>query len=475
MCMPLPSSFQGLLVKFTPVFTAPSMENFTFLVVGWILCSSRHSISRAIQFAFCRLEIRHHAALYRFFSRAIWPLEMLPAVLLQMALLFVPEGRLTFIVDDTLSRKSGPQIWGTAIHWDPLDSTYGRKGGKKKVTKFASGHNWVILSIWIPFPWNTDRGIALPISFRLYLSKKRTPKESYRKRTELAKEMFEQILSLLPPERTVLLLGDGEYSCRGMVLDLPQRVAFIGPMLMGAAFYGLTPPRTGKRGAPRKKGARLPSPAQLAADPGVPWKKQTLTINGKDVTYLAKTQVGLWYRVSGTRPVRMVVTRDPRGVLEGRAYFCTDSDWEAREIGQSYYCRWSCEVMHRNAKQHLGLGDPQNGWWRRPKGKRHDKSRVGYDQHKERGKKAAERTVPFILTAYSLVVLWYLRHGSPEEDVDRARRWAPWYRHKAEPSFADMLYSVRKELWGDPIFRKPASHRGCKENQPHPFDLLMTG
>lgn len=75
--------------------------------------------------------------------------------------------------------------------------------------------------------------------------------------------------------------------------------------------------------------------------------------------------------------------------------------------------------------------------------------------HKERGEKAVTRTVPFILTLYGLVVLWYFANGSAREDVNRARRRSPWYREKSEPSFGDMIAALRRHLWAERNFCEP--------------------
>jgi hypothetical protein len=68
----------------------------------------------------------------------------------------------------------------------------------------------------------------------------------------------------------------------------------------------------------------------------------------------------------------MVVTRDPKGRIDDRAYFMTEATVSVEEIIISYSHRWSQEVLHRNLKQFFGLDDPQNGWWRHPKGQRRD-------------------------------------------------------------------------------------------------------
>jgi len=466
------SSFQSMLVNFSPVFTEPSFKNCTTLMVGWLLCTGRRTISRVIQVgALAGGTRRHHSTLYRFFSRARWEHDGLGACVLQLVLEFLPSNaRIVLTVDDTLCCKGGAHIWGGGMHHDGVRSTVGGARGAMKL--FSFGHNWVILCVCVPLPWNAKRAIAVPVGFRLYRSKKRCPPAKYRKRTELARELVQAAVARLAEDREVMLVGDTEYACREVVRGLPERVVFVGPMNMGAALYD-PPPAKGKQpGRPRKKGERLLSPRQLVAARNVPWKSYDLVLYGREVTVLIKTQACLWYRVAGGRLVRMIVTRDPKGRVEDRAYFVTDAKTGVESIAQSFALRWTQEEMHRNVKQHLGLEDPQNGWWRRPRGRRRNKKLPGPRPHKQRGSRAVGRTVPFILTAYALVVLWYLAQGSPQADVERARRRAPWYRHKSEPSFGDMLAALRRHLWAEQDFSEPATGKACVKTDAALLDWL---
>ena len=123
-------------------------------------------------------------------------------------------------------------------------------------------------------------------------------------------------------------------------------------------------------------------------------------------------------------------------------------------------------------KQHMGLEDPQNGGWRRPKGQRRDKKVPGPQPHKVRGEKAVTRTVPFILTLYGLVVLRYFANGSAREDINRARRRCPWYREKSEPSFGDMLAALRRHLWAERNFGEPSTEQDAEKINATLLDWL---
>ncbi len=441
----IPTSFRAILDSFRGCFTLPSFGNFVALVHGWVLCQGRHSISRVVQATGLCPEC-DHSVFYRFFSRARWSPDALGYVLFQLLLPFLGEV-VVAMLDDTLAAKSGPHIFGAGMHHDALASNYGRGTAKKRVVSFAFGHNWVVLALFLPLPWNKDKGFAIPVLFRLYRSKKLCPEEAYRKRTVLARELFGLLHAWIPEDRKLVLTGDREYACRTLVRDMPGTVEFVGPMAMDAALYEEPGPYTGP-GRPRKKGKRLPSPKEMARWDARHWEEVELLIYGKQVTILVQTLTCLWYTVAGNRLVRVVVTRDPRGRLNDRAFFSTDPSRSVQEILVLFSRRWGLEVTFRAAKQSLGIEDPQNGWWRREKDSPRSRKKAGPNPHANRGKKAAERTAPLAFFVYGLVIVWYLRHGDREKDIAAAKAAAPWYRQKATISFEDMLVALRRECWG---------------------------
>ena len=138
-----PSSFQGLLVNFSSIFTEPSFRNFIALAFGWTLGTGRRTISRVIQVVgFGEEQSRHHSIFYRFFSRARWDPGKLGRVVLLLVLKVLPEKiPIILTVDDTLSN-------------------YGR--GKSLVKFFSFGHNWVIVCVCIRTPWNEKRPSPAP-------------------------------------------------------------------------------------------------------------------------------------------------------------------------------------------------------------------------------------------------------------------------------------------------------------------------
>jgi hypothetical protein len=126
-------------------------------------------------------------------------------------------------------------------------------------------------------------------------------------------------------------------------------------------------------------------------------------------------------------------------------FYCTRLDWTARQILSAYAARWSIEVTFENGKQLLGFEDPAN-----------------------RKDKAVRRTAPMALVLYSLVVLWFHRAGHRHlQFSDR-----PWYRRKQEPSFADLLTTLRRASWRERIRGLPLPRRLMEKHLAPTLEFL---
>ncbi len=467
---PVPATFSTLLTHFQGCFTKPSYHTFMAMVTGWITCQGRHSISRVIQAARDLTQNKHYSAFYRFLSKGSWCADSLAQVLFHQLLNYIPS-TVTVIVDDTLCHKGGPHLFGACMHYDSSKSSYGNRTGGKGKSFFAFGQNWVVLAVWVPLPWNSDRGLAIPILFRLYRGKKKCPDSQYCKRTELAREMIAVLATWLREERKMHVVADSEYACNTVLSNLPEGVIFTGPLPMNAAVYAKPQDKREKRrGRPRSKGERLPSPQKLIRMTSKPWKNVKVSIYGRSVPVLLKTQACMWYSAAGETWGTMVVTRDPKGRMKDRAYFTTAAKVSGKDIIVQYSRRWEIEVAFRNAKQVVGLGDPQIGWWRAAAGTPRTKKKPGPKPHASKGRRGVVHGMSIALTAYGLIVLWYFGNGERTLDVKQVRDDAPWYRRKAAPSFADMLAGTRREIWtarlnAHPHFRRVGQK--IRELLPH--------
>lgn len=105
------------------------------------------------------------------------------------------------------------------------------------------------------------------------------------------------------------------------------------------------------------------------------------------------------------------------------ALFTTDLHGPAADIAARYAARWPIETAIAAGKQLLGVGQARN-----------------------RLQRAVERTVPFELVVYSLVIVWYATVGYHPDDITARLAAQPWYDHKTEPAFEDMLIKLRRSL-----------------------------
>jgi SRSO17 transposase len=428
--MELTPSFVALLQHFSLVFTVPTFQTFAFIVTGWLL-SHRHRYITEVIFSCGKVGVGHWCRFHRFFSHAAWDLDTLSMFLAKLVVTtLAPGATLFWAVDDTLCRKRGLTLYGAGMHYDPLISSRAK-------ALVSWGHDWVVLCLIIAHPfWAPTKVFALPVAFRLYRNrqgltkgkkgekgrgKKAKPKAkhdpNHRTRPELALELIVLVAAWFPNDE-IIVTGDSAYGGESVLRHLPPNVHLISHVHPKGALYEPAPPKTEKtRGKPRKKGDRLPGMKEWAEDPNQPWTNLDFNQFGLHARLAVKTIQALYYKAGRDRHLRIVLVRDLEGKRPEQMFYCTKLDWTARQILSAYACRWAIECTFENTKQFLGLEDPAN-----------------------RLPKAVERTAPMALIVYSLVVVWFHRAG--HESLRFPVR--PWYPKKREPSFADMLTTLRR-------------------------------
>jgi hypothetical protein len=239
------------------------------------------------------------------------------------------------------------------------------------------------------------------------------------------------------PQRQILVSGDSAYGGQSVLRHLPGNVELISHVHPKGVLYAPPPPPSqGRRGPKPKKGARLPGMVAWAADRSQHWQVLTFDQFGLHATLYVKTQQALYYTAGKDRLLTIVLVRDPEGKRPDQRFYGTLLAWDAQQILSAYACRWAIEVTFENSKQLLGLEDPAN-----------------------RLPQAVQRTAPLALVLYSLVVVWFHRVGQAWlRFPDR-----PWYKRKAEPSFADLLTTLRRVSWEGP-FRDVCLPSGPHQN-----------
>jgi len=410
------SSFLSLLATFAPLMTPTSFDNFQVLASGWVLSTRRRTVTELIQRAGA-VDLKSYCTFHRFFNRARWSIDQAGRLVFALALSLVPRNQvIRLVVDDTLCKKGGQHIFGTAMHRDALTST-------RKLTRLSWGHNWVVVGLILEFPFAPRLSWCLPFAFRLYVTKTRPksqrwigPERPYRTRPELTVEILEMVAKW-QPDRRFLLVGDSVYGGGSVLKNLPANFELTSRIVMDAQLFAPAPRRRdGCMGRPRRKGKRLPNPKQIASSKK-PWKKLSLVLYGAKRRVLVKETEGLWPK-GDYRRIKVVVVRDPRGVNKDEAFYSSNTKASATAILGAYAQRWSIEVAFENSKSHFGFEDPRN-----------------------RTAKAVERTAPLGALLYSLVILWFNECGHKKCRFPIR----PWYERKSVASFQDMVDTLRVE------------------------------
>jgi DDE superfamily endonuclease len=429
------ATFALVVSSFRRHFTAPTFLRFLILAAGWILAGEPfRCVTEALVASGVSGQL-HWQAFHRFFSRARWQIDALGRTLLGLLGPLLPEGRLELVVDDTLCRKSGRRVFGTAMHVEPVSSTRRKKN-------LVRGHCWVVLAVVVDVPWS-KRPWAVPLLFRLYRGKNEAG-PAYRSKPSLAREMLDVVLGWLPAEAAVDVLLDSGYMNRTMLGGLPLgRVTTTGALKTNAALSRAPTPDERRRR--RRRGARLPTPKALQGDRRWRWATMTTSVYGRTRRQRVLSLQAQWYGVLGDRLTRVaVVDVDPRKV---RAFLCTDVGRTAEQVLEKAARRWPIEVWNRDGKQHFGLADSP-----------------------ARSEQAVRRTAPWAGLLSGILVVWFHRVYRTAEVPLPVR---PWYGWKEDLSFADLVRAARATLrpvallpWARAVVARDPAHRKGAIAQP---------
>ena len=397
----MPVTWRDLLEELAPVFARRSTHRlFVALACGMIL-ADRSTVAGMAAAAGMAGQWRRACW---FFSGAAWDTGELGLAVARLIVkyLAVSGGPVVVACDGTFFKRWGRKVFQARWAYD------GSAQGGKKV---AFGNTWVVAAIVVRLPFRSSP-VALPVLFRLWRGK------GTASQVDLAAEMLGK-LAVAFPGRTLHGVGDAAFHGESLIVE---GTTWTTRLPANAVLYGPKPPRTGKRGRPRVKGARLGTCAQIAQ--AADWQDAVIHAYGQDTAVQVAAVGALWHGSFKTAPGRVVLVRDPGS---GKDYdlglFTLDTEADPAAIAERYSWRWPIEPSNATGKQILGVGDACN-----------------------RVEKAVERTVPFGFLAQSPLIVWYARCAYDPADIDRRRRLCPWYRSKTEPSPADMLARLRREF-----------------------------
>jgi hypothetical protein len=395
-------SLQPIVQALAPAFTLPSFHTHCQLVLGWVMCLGQHRLCRVADSAQPQ-DLRDHSrrhgldTTYNFFARSAWSVNGLAyhvAVLILTRLQL--SGTIPLLVDDTLAPKRGRHVWGLGWFRDAVAST-------RKRTATASGHNWVVVAVAVCLPFTNAPVLALPLLARLHQPGKAQPSCPL-----LARGLLAEVLAWFPSRRFTLV-ADGAYAAQALLADLDERVTFVGRLRGDAAVYAPRVPKgtPGQRGRKPQKGPRLPGPKEAAAKADRKrvatgewvWREVTVTAYGEARVLRALAYQAVWPRGLGSRPVRVVVVRDPAGKLDDAYLFTTDVRAELGWVIAQFAWRWSIEVLFRASKQVLDIEAPQHY-----------------------SREAVEKVAPWVWSLQSVVMVWYITAGRRLPEAEELRQ-----------------------------------------------------
>ena len=449
----LPQPFEIDKIRFSHCFTAPSLRHFAVLITGWVLTVGTHTISQVVLTTGLH-ESEHFSAAYRFFLNAKWEVDMVACrvFLLIVETFLSDQVEYEVVIDDTLHGHMGPKICGAGVQHDGNASKTGRPIGY--------GVCFVTIGLAVRLPDISDRIFCLPYAARLWWprkSKNRPKRGRYKTKTQLAVELIKLTRSWMDRGVTLRVIVDGGYSNKTLIRNRPHGVHITGKVRTDGALYALVgPDRVGKRGRPRKKGLRLPTPKAMFEDTSLNWEWIWIRLYGKGTIVSVHRFQAIWYKAAGNEPLSIVLVMDPAGEYPNMAFFDTDTSASDEATIIRFSHRWSTEITYRETKSLLGSADAQC--------------------RKEASVKKAPMTAYW---SYCFVIIWFVTQLRLGKDFLIQR--APWYLRKKDITFSDMLAAARRSRFGPVISREPRTqasesisirHRSMSEVDPTKYAKL---
>jgi hypothetical protein len=416
----LPDAIIHVLRHFESVFSERVWEWAKVLLVGAILAPGIRTVTAALRVMGLSKEVQFQNY-HRVLNRDRWSSRHLSRILLRLLLRgFVgADAPLIIGLDDHIERRRGDKIAAKGIYRDAVRSS-------KSFFVKTSGLRWVSMMLLAPIPW-AKRVWALPFLTVLAPSERYHQErgQRHKKLTDWARQMIMQLRRLLP-DRAIVVVADSSYAVLELLascVGLPTPITMITRLRLDAALYEPAPPReSGKRGAPRKKGARQPTLKERLDDPTTQWDTVTVAWYGCTIrTVDLASGTAVWYHGGlPVVPLRWVLIRDPLGKFDPQALLSTDLSVSAQQIVEWFVLRWQLEVTFEEARAHLGV-ETQRQW----------------------SDLAIVRTTPALLGLFSLITLF--AHQLLQEQALPVRQ-AAWYP-KTVATFSDTLAFVRQQLW----------------------------
>jgi hypothetical protein len=439
----LPGPARALVDTLGRAFHAATALRLALLLAAALLTVGRHTVANLLR-TLGPLVPGDPSSYRRVFSQRRWSSWRLARLLSGWVLDYLlPAGPIFLAGDDTVEEHRGKNVFGKGRHRDPVRSTH-------TYTAFRWGHKWVVVAVLVRLPF-TRRLWALPVLVALYRSEEDNRRRGCRHKTppQLLRQLLRVLLRWFP-DRQFVCAADGNYATHDLArlaARHPRRLTFLSHFYADANLYEPAPPLLGKKpsGRPRKKGAKLPSPAQVVKQAEHRRRLNVAWYGGGRRAVEVITGRGHWYE-AGTPLVAVlwVWVHDCTGTHRDEYFFTTDVRWSAAQVIETYTGRWNVETTFQEMRSHLGL-ETTRGWT----------------------EQTVLRVAPCLFGLYTVAAALYV-----QLPARRRRRGLLAWAGKEDVTFSDALTAVRRWLWVEWVFAIPG-HATAFSKLSRPFQQLL--
>lgn len=354
-----------------------------------------------------------------------------------------PDQMIVAHLDDTIFKKTGKKIHGTAWRRDPL--------GPPFHTNFIWGQRFLQISMALPDQENNCQSKAIPIDLHHCPTLKKLSKDAdgaqqktFKEQQRIAKlskqgslriEALRNKLDLQGAKQRELVISvDGSYTNETVLKSLADRVTLIGRIRKDAKFYTL-PDEQPAKGRKKVYGDRVPTPEQTRKSDDIPWQTVHAWSAGKSHEFNVKVIKNLRWRGAGKnfilqliviRPLAYRLTKSSKLLYRQPAYLiCTDNNMPVEKLLQAYLWRWEIEVNFRDEKTILGCGEAQ-----------------------VRNPESVKNIPAFITVLYAFIHLAIHRNCKKRNNTILPR--PKWYPAKPEQRIttSEIINLFRAHIWG---------------------------
>lgn len=351
-----------------------SRERLRSHLLAQLVCLGEHTVTGLL----CATgqQFRDWTAAYRLYARnRITPQALLDTVRRGIEQTASDQTPLVVALDDSIVRKRGRKIPGTAWRPDPLGAPF--------QVNFLWAQRVLQMAAAVP---EAPEGAArtIPIDFVLAPTAARPRPgaatedwERYRQEqnrcniNRLAVARLEKPVRQRQEERQsrpLWVTVDGRFTNKTFLKNVPAGVAVIGRIRGDARLHeAVTPSQSSPSGGrPRWYGRVLPTPEQIRQQVSIPWQHVEVFAAGQRHPFKIKVVDGVRWRVTGAKQTLRVLVIAPlayrprkgaRLLYRKPAYLiCTDRSLPLERVLQAYVWRWGIEVNFRDEKTLLGVG-----------------------------------------------------------------------------------------------------------------------